>query len=45
MNDRDGHTEKTEAAVSSAYHTACSTGFPFMLKGILKSVGNLVDKL
>lgn len=37
----------TEAAVSAAHLVVCSLlhRIPFMLKGILKSVGSLVDKL
>lgn len=37
----------TEAAVSAAHLEVCSLlhRIPFMLKGILKSVGSLVDKL
>lgn len=47
INDRNGQTEKTERAVGSAHLVACSMLYriPFMLKGILKSVGSLVDKL
>lgn len=39
INDTDGLGETSETALCSLHLVACCVGFPFMLKGILKSVG------
>lgn len=44
INERTGQTERTGTAVCAAHLIACSM-IPFMLRGILKSAGSLVDKL
>lgn len=38
--DRDGLSERSETALCSPHLVALCKGFPFMLKGILKSVGS-----
>lgn len=45
IKDKYGLIAKTETAVCLAHLVTCCIGFPFMLEGIMKSVGRLVDKL